>query len=286
MEFSFYDLNAQQASKGIELLFPGWFPERERVVVFSPHDDDAVIGAGHLIQAAQAFGGEVFVVIFCQGNAGYTSPEERATIVETRAAETLASYALLGVDAQHLIRLDYSDFSVLGHLGWQLPSGQEGTFPTTIKLLRRLGATRLLLPNSYREHIDHEAVGRIGSYDGPQAGDPIVADWGASSKIQSFLEYAVWGDFSPEDALVRGRGREIRANRALKGSPDAEERVLEAIRAFASQEKTIAHLIAAREQRKVGDGVLELYIDLDPRPMLDYKPYCRLVEEIDASRTV
>ena len=71
MEFSFYDLNAQQASKGIELLFPGWFPERERVVVFSPHDDDAVIGAGHLIQAAQAFGGEVFVVIFCQGNAGY-----------------------------------------------------------------------------------------------------------------------------------------------------------------------------------------------------------------------
>ena len=183
------------------------------------------------------------------------------------------------------IRLDYSDFSVLGHLGWQLPSGQEGTFPTIIKLLRRLGATRLLLPNSYREHIDHEAVGRIGSYDGPQAGDPIVADWGASSKIQSFLEYAVWGDFSPEDALVRGRGREIRANRALKGSPDAEERVLEAIRAFASQEKTIAHLIAAREQHRLATASWSCTLTC-PRPMLDYKPYCRLVEEIDASRTV
>ncbi len=281
MQCTFYDLNERSTSCSIDLLFPQWREGDERVVIFSPHDDDGVLGAGHLIQAVRANKGEVFVVVFCEGNAGYTTIGEHSTIVDVRRDETLAAYEILGVDERHILRMEYSDFSVLGHLGWKLPAGDLGTFPRMITLLRNLQATRLVLPNAYREHIDHEAVGRIGAYDGPQSGDPILADWGTKTRIRSFLEYAVWGDFSPEDALVQRRDKGIRANRALKGPIEAEESVLAAINAFKSQATTIAPLISSRRHRRLGDGVLELYINFDPRPMLDFSPYLKLVETLD-----
>jgi len=62
---------------------------KERVAIFSPHDDDAVLGTGYLIQAVAESGGEPFVFIFCNGNGGlYSIPEDKGTIVEKRAAET------------------------------------------------------------------------------------------------------------------------------------------------------------------------------------------------------
>ena len=283
MKCTFYDLNEHRTSPTIDLLFRQWTPGDERVVIFSPHDDDGVLGAGHLIQVVRASGGEAFVVVFCQGNAGYTTIGERSTIVDVRKDETLKAYEILGLDAKHILRMEYSDFSVLGHVGWILPTGELGTFPRMITLLRSIGATRLVVPNQYREHIDHEAVGRIGAYDGPQAGDPILADWGTSVGIRSFLEYAVWGDFSPEDALIQGRDKNIRANRALKVPFDAEEKVLAAIGTFNSQQKTIASLTSARQHRRVADGVLELYIEFDPRPILNFFPYVKLVETLDNS---
>ncbi len=62
----------------------------------SPHDDDAVLGTGYLIQAVAESGGEPFVFIFCNGNGGYSIPEDKGTIVEKRAAETKAAYLELG----------------------------------------------------------------------------------------------------------------------------------------------------------------------------------------------
>jgi len=66
-DFVYYDLRRRAATDAIGTLFPDWRPGDERVVVFSPHDDDALIGAGYLILAAQANGAEVSAVIFCTG---------------------------------------------------------------------------------------------------------------------------------------------------------------------------------------------------------------------------
>jgi hypothetical protein len=278
--FAYYNLDRSEASDDIDLLFPGWQPGDERVVVLSPHDDDGLLGAGYAVQAAQANGGEVYLLILCDGSAGYSTPEERETIVATRRAETLAAYRALGLDAGHIWRCDYPDFSLAVHLGLRLADGSPGTMRRILPDLRRLRVTRLLLPNGYREHADHEATERIGRYDGPQVGDPVLADLGQAAPVRSVLQYAVWGDFSPEDALVHGRSSGLRANRALLAPAGAEERVVEGLRAFRSQARIIEGLVAAREARRHRERWLEVYLSFDPRPALDYEPYYAAIEEI------
>lgn len=277
--FAFLDLRRRLRSKEIEMLFPGWEGERERLLILSPHDDDALLGAGYALLAAQAAGAEVHVAVFCDGWAGYSRPEEAAGIVERRRQETLAAYGALGLAPQRIHRFDYPDFSVWPWLGWHLPGGQEGATARVLPLLRRLQPTRLLVPNGYREHIDHEATYRAGAYDGPQVGDAILAGLGLAPAIRSYLQYAVWGDFAPEDGLLAGTPS-IRANRAIVAPPAVEERIGRALAAFASQQRVIAGMLEARRRRVQGGQALELYLAFDPRPPLDYEPYHRLIQEI------
>jgi LmbE family N-acetylglucosaminyl deacetylase len=283
-DFAYYDLRRRTATNAIDTLFPGWRPGDERVVVFSPHDDDALIGAGYLILAARANGGEVSVVIFCDGRAGYSDAGQRGTIVETRRRETASAFERAGITRESTLRLDYADFSAWSRMGWQLPGGQAGSFAATLPYLRSIRATRVLVPNGYREHADHEAVARIGAYDVPQVGDPILVDWGRPSPIRSLLEYAVWSDFGPEDSLVAGAPPDVRANRAIAAPGEAEAAIAEALREFRSQLRIIDRLLESRPSRRLADGrYLEAYRWFDPRPHLDYQPYVSAVEAIEAA---
>ena len=281
-DFRYADFDQQALSGDIATLFPGWVPGDERVMIFCPHDDDGPLGAGYAILAAQANGGEVFVGIFCDGWAGYSKREDAPTIVARRAAETLKAYADLGIAADHVIRFNYPDFSIWPWMGWHLPGGHEGTLSKTIPALRRLRITRLLLPNGYREHLDHEATFRVGAYDGPQAGDAILAELGLVPPIRSFAQYAVWADLSPEDALVKGRPDGIRANRAIVASPALEDRITHSVLFWESQLQIIAGIMAARREHRVREGrAVELYLTFDPRPTLDYTPYHNLLARIN-----
>lgn len=284
-DFAYYDLRRRAATDSIGTLFPGWRPGDERVVVFSPHDDDGLIGAGYLMLAARANGGEVSTVIFCDGRAGYSDASQKEVIVEVRRGETARAYERLGVSEESTLRLGYADFSAWPRMGWLLPGDQTGSFAATLPYLRSIRATRVLLPNGYREHVDHEAVARIGAYDVPQAGDPILVDWGRPSPIRSLLEYAVWSDFGPEDSLVAGVAPTIRANRALAAPAEAEEAIGEALREFRSQLQIIDGLLESRRSRRLADGrYLEAYRWFDPRPRLDYQPYAAMVAAIEAER--
>jgi GlcNAc-PI de-N-acetylase len=284
-DFVYYDLRRRAATHAIDALFPNWSPGDERVVVFSPHDDDALIGAGYLILAARANGGEVSTVIFCDGRAGYSDASQKGAIVEIRRRETERAFERVGVSRDSTLRLDYADFSAWPRMGWLLPGDQVGSFATTLPYLRSIRATRVLLPNGYREHVDHEAVARIGAYDVPQVGDPILVDLGTPTPIRSLLEYAVWSDFGPEDSLVAGVPPTIRANRAIAAPGEAEVVIGGALREFHSQLQIIDGLIESRRSRRLADGrYLEAYRWFDPRPHLDYHPYVAAVEAIDAER--
>jgi hypothetical protein len=139
----------------------------------------------------------------------------------------------------------------------------------------------MLLPNGYREHIDHEAAYRAGAYDGPQVGDAVLADWGLAPAVKSYLVYPVWGDFSPEDALVTGSPPFLRGNRAILADAAVEEAIALSIAEFRSQVRVIEGIMAARRGRRHGDKAIEVYQALDPRPALDYGPYHAAVDEID-----
>lgn len=281
MTVRYYDLRRRIASDNIDLLFPGLDPSDEHVVVFSPHDDDGILGSGYLVHALQEMGCPVSVMIFCDGRAGYSTPAEAETIVERRRAETIEAYGVLGLGPGRIIRLDLPDFSAMPHLGWVMPWGQEGTLARVVPTLRELGTTRLVIPNGYREHIDHEATHRSGAYDGPQIGDNILAQWGDPTRVRTTLIYAVWGDFSPEDALLERCDVRIRANRAICVDSAVEEKIAESIRKFASQERVIEDVMAARRSRREQDQWLELYQDFDPRPALPMSPYWELIRGIE-----
>ncbi|NPV07682.1 MAG: PIG-L family deacetylase [Anaerolineae bacterium] len=279
-DFRYYDLRRRTKSEDISLIFPGWEPSNERLAVLTPHDDDGALGAGYLIMAALANGADVFVLVFCDGWAGYSTPEEASTIVQVRARETIDAYAGLGVRPERVLRMGYADFSVLPYIGWHLDSGKLGTIANVVPTLRRLHITRLLIPNGYREHIDHEAVHRVGAYDGPQVGDAILAEYGRADPVRSFLQYAVWADLSPEDALVSGEDVHLRANRAVVGTERVEATVMDALRSWKSQGQVIEGLVDQRAGRRRPDGWLEVYYSFDPRPLLDYAPYHKLLDEI------
>jgi len=273
-DFTFYNLLTEEYSKNIDLFFPGWCEGKERVVVFAPHDDDAILGPGYLLQAVQLFGGEVHVVIFCNGSGGYSVIEHKNLITALRFRETVRAYRKLGIPEMHIHRLDYEDYSVWPFIGWHLPGKEEGTLRKVLPLLRRIGATRLLLPNGYREHLDHTATFLVGAFDGPQVGDPVMADWGEARPISTFLQYAVWSDFSPEEAFLQGRSPDIRANLAIKAPYEAEEKVRDAMREYESQAQIVSGLLEAREERKVNEKeVIEVYLRFNPRPKCDYRKY-------------
>lgn len=279
-DFVFYDLRRNYGKRDINVLFPDWQPGQERLMVFSPHDDDALLGAGYAMAACQAHGGVAYVCILCDGSAGYSRVDQKDTIVETRRRESIRAYELLGIDEQRIFPMGYPDFSLVSYVGWKLSSGREGAMRRVVELLRDLRVTRLMIPNGYREHSDHEAAYDIGRYDGVQAGDPVGADWGPLTAIRSTTQYAVWGDFSPEDVLVHGADLRIRANRAIVADYGLEETIGQALAQWESQGRIIQGLLEQRRERDCGLGMMELYIDLDPRPRLPYAPYAGLIRDL------
>jgi len=279
-KYIYYDIDDRNALNDINVLFPGWEGPQERVCVLSPHDDDALIGAGYAISAASDSGAEVSVFIFCRGNAGYSDVSQKETIERIRRAETENAYGLLGIKKENIVRFNYPDFSVSQSAGWMLNNGAEGSFRHVVEEFRKKKITRVLSPNRHREHIDHTAVGEIGAYYSPQAGDPILVDWGEPHAVKSVAEYSVWADLSPDDALANGRDPSLRANRIISAATDVEEKIRGCIREYKSQASIIEGLVNSRNGRATPDGrFIEVYLSFDPRPVIDYGPYIKFIQD-------
>lgn len=279
-EIQFVDVNKSKISSDIEVIFPDWGKGKEKICVLSPHDDDAIIGAGYAIEAALRNNAEVFIFIFCKGNAGYSAIEQKENIEAIRELETINAYTKLGIRKENIVRFNYSDFSVLQNIGWILSTKEEGSFKQIVTKLRELKVTRVVVPNHYREHIDHTAVSIIGTYDSPQCGDPILVDWAQPFSIKNVLEYSVWGDLDPEDALVKNRKSNLRANKLVIVSEDIERNIRQCISEYKSQEKIVSDLMASRDERKTNNNIfIEVYLSYDARPRLNYRPYIDFLEE-------
>ena len=281
MDFKYYNVDKKYVSSDISELFPD-FVDNEVLAVMSPHDDDAIIGAGYAMLAAKAAGADVYVVIFCRGDAGYSTVEEKATIEAVREKETVECYKRLGIPADHILRLNFPDFSAFCNIGWEKADGTPGDMPRILKFLRDKKVTRVMVPNHHREHIDHTAAHIMSSFDVPQAGDAALVDNGTPHAVKSVLEYSVWADLDPVDSLVNGRPSNLRANRILSVSADTEDKISDGIYAYESQAEIIKGLVSSRKDRKTKDGrFIEVYITLDCRPKINFKPYIEFVEKID-----
>jgi LmbE family N-acetylglucosaminyl deacetylase len=262
----YVDFQNLRRSRRINLLFPGW-KSSERVAFFSPHDDDALLGAGHLILSTVRSGGVPLVFIFCRGDAGYSTLGEQTGIVRRRKKEAVSAYGRLGVKKPDIRFFDIPDFSLMAQLDRRPPWGR-GIFDKIISALRKERISRVIFSSGYLEHWDHTAVFYAGIYTSPQAQDPILAGLGSPHPIKTHLAYSVWGDFEPSPA-----GQEVRANLGILATGEDEKIVIEAIKEFSSQARIIKNIVAHRKKRSTQGGYLELYKSIKLRQPIDYSPY-------------
>lgn len=264
----FIDFRTGDKSASIRMFFPGW-KRGESVAFLSPHDDDVVLGAGILVRAVLAAGGRPLILIFCKGDAGYSTPAGRRTIVRTRRREALAAYATLGVDPADIHFFGLPDLSLMAYVNRKIP-GRAGVLDRFLRLLRKHHAGRVIFSSPHFENWDHTGVYYLGMYASPQAGDPILADLGDPSPVTSLLVYSVWGDFAPS---AEGNDA-LRADVGILAGDEEEAIVRKSLLAFASQKKVLENTMARRRDRRKGPGgYLELYQRARVREPIDYGPY-------------
>ena len=273
----FVDFASLRRSKKIDLLFPEW-KKGEKVAFLSPHDDDVVLGAGYLLRAVLESGGIPLVFIFCKGDAGYSSVEDKEAIVKTRKKETIKAYTMLGVQEGNLFHSDIPDFSLPPYVNRNLPRG-KGLFEEQIRLFRKEKVERVVFASGFYEHWDHTAVYQMGIYTSPQAGDPILADLGEPFAPKSYYIYSVWGDFEPDKSVPD----DIRADKGILADRELEHSLREAIQAFSSQKKIFQTIVDHREKRKSESGYLELYKTMSVRSPIEYEAYFDLLGKCKTS---
>lgn len=231
--------NERRVGSFLSTVSRHWQGKKERFLMISPHDDDAVLGAGLLIQLARRENVPVHILIVTDGRMGYCSEEEKDSISEIRRNESYECYQSLGIPKKNIIWLGFPDCQLNSYRGRAPVESKE---PLAIKgftglqnaftyHLRKIKPTQCFLPTWNDLHPDHRiiyeemlislfhAAGNIW----PELGRPL-------SNVPYVHTYAVYCDFLEPPTL------RMRTPRSYL------EKKLKAISAFRSQ-KQISSLI-------------------------------------------
>lgn len=216
-----------------------WMGNKEKFLFISPHDDDAVLGAGLFMQVAQKENIPVYVLIVTDGSMGYCSREQKDKISEIRQRETYQCYKILNVPQENIIWLGFPDCR-LTHYRGRKPSepndstkieGYTGLQNSFTSWLRKISPTQCFLPTSSDLHPDHRIVHEEFLISLFHAAGNIWPELGEKTeKVPYIHEMGVYCDF-PKPPKLR-----------LKSPASFLENKLQAISAFQSQ-KQIGSLI-------------------------------------------
>lgn len=218
------------AASSLAGIFDDWKGDSERWLFIVPHDDDACIGAGLLLQLAVQAGVSVSVVITTDGSMGYCSIEQRDSIVAIRQKETLAGLRLLGVDAVEWLGFPDCDLARFQGRRAAAPgtaaqiAGYSGLENSYTCALRRIRPGRLFLPTANDLHPDHKIVYQEALISVFHAGGSIWPELGAPiSSPPRVYEMAIYCAF-PGPPHIK-----------IEGSRQSFRRKLDSIAAFRSQ---------------------------------------------------
>lgn len=245
-QFRFVRLVGSERREGptLESVSRHWKKEQECFLFVSPHDDDAVIGGGLMIQAAIAEGVPVHLAVVTDGAMGYCSLEERNTISEIRKAETFASCERLGIPKENVHWIGLPDCQLSQYQG-RRPAvegdpvqshGFTGMQHVFTELLRKVRPNQVFLATASDLHPDHRIVHSEMLISAFHAAGAIWPELGEQLSTPPFLhEYAVYCPFPTEPSLQ------------LKVTDDIFESKLKAIEDFASQKQIKMLVDALRE---------------------------------------
>ena len=211
-DFQFVRLVGDERRVGTTLqeVSKHWQGKNESAMFISPHDDDAVLGAGLHIQLAQREKAPVYIIIVTDGSMGYCTDEEKQKITEVRRQEAFQCYESLGVPKDNIIWLGFADCQINSYRGRRQAEpdsniaieGFEGLQNSFTYYLRKFKPTQCFIPTCNDLHPDHRIIydeflismfhasGEIW----PELGGPL-------KKIPHVHETAVYCDFSGPPTL-------------------------------------------------------------------------------------
>jgi LmbE family N-acetylglucosaminyl deacetylase len=145
-------------------VFSEWKNGKEKWIFISPHDDDVLLGAGILMQAAVLENIDMSILIVTDGSLGYTSVDQKERISAIRRKETIECYNSIGIT--DVIWLDFPDLNLNSYRGrMKAKKNDPGIIENYTGLqnaftffLRRQKPTRVFLPSSMDHHTDHKLV--------------------------------------------------------------------------------------------------------------------------------
>lgn len=198
-----------------------------QTLVVAPHDDDAAIGCGGLIQALPS---PPVVAIVTDGRLGYHSLDQKDSIVALRQEEAGLCYSRLGLPRERLRFLGLPDMSLGNFLCFETLDGRPGVYQLLLRAFREWQVETVLLPSSADVHPDHRATHAAGQAAAALARDTLMPDLGAPAPIRQVLAYQVWEPLEHADAR-------------LVLEPGMGQRKREALSAYASQGSVIVELV-------------------------------------------
>ena len=223
----------------LESVSRHWQGEKERFLFVSPHDDDAVLGGGLLMQLALREKVPVHILIVSDGSMGYCSFEEMTTISYIRRKEAFECYQSLGIPKENIVWIGFPDCQLSGYRGRRNARSDDkaviqnfaGLQNAFTYYLRQIRPTQCFLPTSNDLHPDHRIVYEellislfhAGGDIWPELGEPL-------GKVPYVHEFGVYCDFSQPPQL------------RMQAPESYLEKKLNAIAAFRSQ-KQIGSLI-------------------------------------------
>jgi len=246
------------------------------LLVVAPHPDDETLCCAGVIQRVVRAGGRASVVWITSGDASeldlllierslFVKPEKARALAATRMREAREASARLGVPEAGQLFLGYPDRGVLrlltDHRATPYTSGATGAAAVPYRaalfpghpytgeslerdfaaVLERVQPTLILAPSPRDSHPDHRAAGLLTIAVSTRRGLPDVRYWivhgGEGWPSPRGLLPGV-----PLTAAPRSRGLAL-AVFALE--PAEEDRMLEALRAYDTQMRTLAPFLLA-----------------------------------------
>jgi len=151
----------------------------QRALVICCHPDDEVLGIGGTIKKLTNQGVEVSVLMFANGNEGYTQMEEKERIVEIRRKEREEVGRFLGIS--HYEAYDYGDFAI---------PEDETTYKMCIRAIRQYRPD-VVFTHYWNEYRTHKAVASITEEAFWQAGWTCSLDLGEPWKASALYHFEV-----------------------------------------------------------------------------------------------
>lgn len=157
----------------------------KRILVFSPHPDDDIIGCGGSMAKHVSQGNEVTAVYLTSGEAGSLKhPPE--VLAQKREAEAAEAGRVIGV----------SDVVFLQNPDGYLEYNQDNIVKLT-NLIRKRQPHLVYLPHRGEPHPDHFTTNQLGLEACRRSGGPWFAEYeGQPWTVEAILGYEVWTTLS------------------------------------------------------------------------------------------